>query len=271
MSGKEWFKIMLFDTHTHLNDSRFDEDREDVIQRARDEGVSLIVNVGFNRETIARTLHLADTYDFIYAAIGWHPHDAKDMQPSDLEWIEDIVNKHPKVVAVGEMGLDYYWDNSPREIQQDVFRQQIQLAKRVGKPVIIHDRDAHDDVLRILQEEDAAEVGGVMHCFGGDTEMAKACLDINFYISFGGPLTFKNAKLPKEVAASVPVERLLIETDSPYLAPHPLRGKRNESSYVAYVARAMADIKGLPVEQLAEITTENGKRLFGIECTSKRK
>jgi len=254
---------MLFDTHTHLNDQAFQEDREEVLQRALDEGVSLLVNVGYNRTTIPQTLELAEKYDFVYAAVGWHPHDAKDMTDEDLAWIEELAD-HPKVVAIGEMGLDYYWDNSPREVQKEVFRKQIALAKRVKKPIIIHDRDAHRDVVDILREEGASEVGGVMHCFGGSLDIARECLDLNFYISFGGPLTFKNAKKPKEVASQIPLDRLLIETDSPYLTPHPFRGKRNESSYVKYVAESMAELRGLSYEELCRITMENGKRLFRI-------
>lgn len=254
---------MLFDTHTHLNDLAFEEDREKVIGRAKEEGVSLLVNVGFNRLTIPQTLKLAESYDFIYAAVGWHPQDAGEMKEEDLIWIEELAT-HPKVVAIGEMGLDYYWDKAPRDVQKEVFRKQIALAKRVKKPIIIHDRDAHRDVVDILREEGADEVGGVMHCFGGSYELAQECLDLNFYISFGGPLTFKNAKKPKEVAKHIPLDRLLIETDSPYLTPHPFRGKRNESSYVKYVAQSLAELKEVSYEDICRITMENGKRLFRI-------
>ncbi|GAA0353341.1 TatD family hydrolase [Bacillus horti] len=255
---------MLFDTHTHLNDKAFDEDRQQVMQRAQEEGVSLLVNVGFNRETIPPTLQLAETYDFVYAAVGWHPQDASDFTQEHLSWIEELACTHPKVVAIGEMGLDYYWDNAPRDVQKDVFRQQIALAKRVKKPIIIHDRDAHRDVVDILKEEGADQVGGIMHCFGGSVEIAQECLDLGFYISFGGPLTFKNAKKPKEVAKYIPLDRLLIETDSPYLTPHPYRGKRNESSYVKHVAQSMAEIKEVSYEEICRITLENGKRVFGL-------
>lgn len=254
---------MLFDTHTHLNDLAFEEDREKVIRRAKEEGVSLLVNVGFNRATIPPTLKLAEDYDFIYAAVGWHPQDAGEMKEEDLGWIEELA-EHPKVVAIGEMGLDYYWDKAPRDVQKKVFRKQIALAKRVNKPIIIHDRDAHQDVVDILREEGADEVGGVMHCYGGNYELAQECLDLNFYISFGGPLTFKNAKKPKEVAKQIPLDRLLIETDSPYLTPHPFRGKRNESSYVTYVAQSLAELKEVSYEDICRITMENGKRLFRI-------
>jgi len=257
---------MLFDSHAHLNDAQFDKDREEVIRRAREEyGVSRVVNIGYNRETIRTALALTERYDFIYAAIGWHPHEAKDMTDDDLSWIESMT-EHPKVVALGEMGLDYYWDNSPRDVQQEVFRQQIRLARKVGLPIIIHDRDAHEDVLRILREEKAEEVGGVMHCFSGDWAFAQHCLDLNFYIGLGGPVTFKNAKIPKEIAQKVPIDRLLIETDCPYLAPHPHRGKRNETGYVRLVAQTIAELRGMTLEALAEHTTANACRLFGVEA-----
>lgn len=256
---------MLFDTHTHLDNQAFEEDRQQVVARAKEEGVSLLVNIGFNRETIPSTLRLAEEYDFIYAAVGWHPHDASDFTEKDLRWLEELAMTHPKVVAIGEMGLDYYWDNAPRSVQKEVFRQQIALAKKVKKPIIIHDRDAHRDVVDILKEEGAQEVGGIMHCFGGSLEIAQECLELGFYISFGGPLTFKNAKKPKEVAAQIPLDRLLIETDSPYLTPHPFRGKRNESSYVKLVAQSLAEIKNVSFEEICQITMENGKRVFQLE------
>ncbi|MBG9802091.1 TatD family hydrolase [Brevibacillus laterosporus] len=257
---------MLFDTHAHLNAEQFDEDRDDVIAGAQANGVSTIVNVGFNRETIPTTMELAEKYDFIYAVVGWHPQDAITMKEQDLEWLEEL-SKHPKVVGLGEMGLDYYWDTSPRDVQAEVFRKQIRLARKLQMPIIIHDRDAHQDIIDILREEKAGEVGGIMHCFSGSYELAKMALDMNFYISFGGPLTFKNAKKPKEVAAKIPLERLLIETDCPYLTPHPFRGKRNESAYVKYVAEEMAQIHGLPYEELAKITADNARRLFNIRET----
>lgn len=255
---------MLFDTHAHLNDPKFDDDREEVTRRAQEKyNVSRVVNVGYNRETIKSCLKLAETYDFIYAAVGWHPHDAKHMRDEDLTWIGSFA-AHEKVVALGEMGLDYYWDNSPRDVQADVFRKQIALAKEVNLPIIIHDRDAHEDVVQILREEHAEEVGGVMHCFGGDWEIAKACLDLGFYIGLGGPVTFKKADDVRDIARKVPIDRLLIETDCPYLAPEPKRGKRNETGYVYYVARKMAEVRGMSTEQLAAQTTENACRLFNI-------
>jgi TatD DNase family protein len=252
---------MLIDTHTHLDHSRFDNDREEVIQRAKDAGVERMINIGFNRETIPTTIALAEKYDCIYAAVGWHPVDSIDMMEGDLAWIESLCS-HEKVVAIGEIGLDYHWDTSPKDVQHQVFRDQLRLAKRIGKPVVIHNRDAHEDIVRLLREEGADEIGGVMHCFSGSWETAKQCLDMNFYISFGGPVTFKNARVPKEVLAKVPIDRLLFETDAPYLAPDPFRGKRNESAYVSYVAEAAAEIRGRSRKELEIITGENAGRCF---------
>ena len=254
---------MLFDTHVHVNAEQFNEDLDDVIERAKEAGVNNMVVVGFDQPTIIRAMELIETYDFMYAAVGWHPVDAIDMTEKDLHWIEELSN-HPKVVAIGEMGLDYHWDKSPKDVQMEVFRKQIRLAKKVGLPIIIHNREATADIVNILKEEAASEVGGIMHCFSGSAETALECINMNFYISLGGPVTFKNAKKPKEVAAAVPLDRLLIETDCPYLAPHPYRGKRNEPSYVKLVAEQIAEIKQLTIEEVSQATTENAKKLFGI-------
>jgi TatD DNase family protein len=256
-------RFMLFDTHVHLNAEQYEEDLEEVISRAQNAGVSHMVCVGFDRPTIQKAMELAERYDFIYACVGWHPVDAIDMKDEDLLWIEELA-AHPKVVAIGEMGLDYHWDKSPKDIQKEVFRKQIQLAKRVRLPIVIHNREATADIVEILKEEGAAEVGGIMHCFSGSPEVAVECLKMNFYISLGGPVTFKNAKKPKEVAELIPLEKLLIETDCPYLAPHPYRGKRNEPGYVKLVAEQIAEIKGLSFEEVATVTTANAKKLFDI-------
>ncbi|AIQ21422.1 MULTISPECIES: TatD family hydrolase [Paenibacillus] len=256
--------MFLFDTHTHLDAPQFDEDREEVIARAVEAGVSKMINIGFNRETIPSTMKLAESYDYIYAAVGWHPQDAIDMKEGDLDWIASLCS-HKKVVAIGEIGLDYYWDTSPKDVQHEVFRKQIGLARELNMPICIHDRDAHEDVVRILREEKANEVGGVMHSFSGSWETAKMCLNLGFHLSFGGPITFKNARVPKEVLAQTPLDRLLIETDAPYLTPHPFRGKRNESAHVKLVAEAAAEIKGLTWEELAKITYANALERFGIE------
>ncbi|RYG72704.1 TatD family deoxyribonuclease [Lentibacillus lipolyticus] len=254
---------MLVDTHVHLNVEQFAEDREETIQRAFEAGVHYMVVVGFNRETIPLALELAEQYETIYAAVGWHPVDAIDMRDEDLEWIEELT-AHPKVVAIGEMGLDYHWDKSPKDVQKDVFRKQIGLAKKVGMPIIIHNREATEDIIEVLQEENAKDVGGIMHCYNDDAKYVPTFLDMNFYISLGGPVTFKNATLPKDVAVEVPLDRLLVETDAPFLAPHPNRGKRNEPAYVKLVAEKIAELRGMPFDEVSRITTENAFAFFQI-------
>ncbi|SDN11466.1 TatD family hydrolase [Sediminibacillus halophilus] len=254
---------MLFDTHVHVNIDQFDEDREEVLQRAKEAGVEYMVVVGFDRETIPKALELAEKNPAIYAAVGWHPVDAIDMEDKDLEWIEELAS-HPKVVAIGEMGLDYHWDKSPKETQKEVLRKQIHLAKRVGLPIIIHNREATGDIIEILREENAAEVGGIMHCYNDSADFVQECLDMNFYISLGGPVTFKNATDPKEVAKIVPLDRLLVETDCPFLAPHPNRGKRNEPAYVKLVAEKIAELKEISFEEVSDATTNNAFKLFKI-------
>jgi len=257
-----WLK-MLFDTHVHLNARQFKEDRDIVIQRAFNEGVKYMVVVGFDHETIPLALEIAEKYETIFAAVGWHPVDAIDCRARDIDWIEEL-SSHPKVVAIGEMGLDYHWDKSPKEVQKDIFRKQIALAKKVDMPIIIHNRKATEDIIDILQAENAHEVGGVMHCYNDSMEYIETCLDMNFYISLAGPVTFKNAPLPKEVAKNVPIDRLLIETDAPFLAPHPYRGKRNEPAYVRIIAEYIANLKGITLETLGKQTTENAFRLFRL-------
>ncbi|MCQ6281857.1 TatD family hydrolase [Bacillus sp. EB600] len=254
---------MLFDTHAHLNAEEYKDDLDEVIARAQEAGVTHMVVVGFDRPTIEKAMELVDRFDFLYASVGWHPVDAIDMTEEDLVWIEELA-AHPKVVALGEMGLDYHWDKSPKDIQKVVFRKQIQLARKVHLPVIIHNREATADIIEILKEEKADEVGGIMHCFSGSPEIAQECVNMNFYISLGGPVTFKNAKRPKEVAAEIPLDKLLIETDCPYLTPHPYRGKRNEPGYVKLVAEQIAEIKGITYEEVAEVTSKNAKKFFGI-------
>ena len=255
---------MLFDTHVHLNAEQFNEDLQEVIDRAIAEGVTNMVVVGFDEITIKKAIELAENHDFLYASVGWHPVDAVDMTQEHLDWLKELAS-HPKVVALGEMGLDYYWDKSPKDIQKEVFRKQIRLAKEVNLPIIIHNRDATADIVEILKEENAGEVGGIMHCFSGSVETALECVEMNFYISLGGPVTFKNAKKPKEVAEAIPLDRLLVETDCPYLTPHPYRGKRNEPAYVKLVAQQIAELKGLTFEEVADETAKNTKKLFGIK------
>jgi len=255
---------MLFDTHVHLNARQYKDDREEVIRRATAAGVTYMVVVGFDRETIPLAISIAEENEHIYAAVGWHPVDAIDCTDEDLDWIEAL-SAHPKVVAIGEMGLDYHHDRSPKGVQKEVFRKQIALAKKVKLPIIIHNREATEDIIDVLQAEGADEVGGVMHCYNDSFDYVAACLAMNFYISLGGPVTFKNAPLPKEVAIQTPLDKLLIETDAPFLAPHPYRGKRNEPAYVTLVAEKIAELREIPVEEVGKITTENAVKLFNIK------
>ncbi|WP_320940296.1 TatD family hydrolase [Lysinibacillus capsici] len=255
---------MFIDTHVHLNADQYEEDLQEVIDRALEAKVERMVVIGFDRKTIERTMQLIEQYDFVYGVIGWHPVDAIDCTQQDLEWIEQLAS-HPKIVGIGETGLDYYWDKSPKDVQQELFRKQIQLAQKINLPIVIHNRDATGDVVEILREENAASVGGVMHCFSGSVETARECIAMNFMISLGGPVTFKNARLPKEVATEIALEHLMIETDAPYLAPHPHRGKRNEPAFVPLVAEEIARLKGLTIEEIAQATTANAKNFFGID------
>lgn len=255
---------MLFDTHVHLNADQFEDDLEETIERAQEAGVKYMTVVGFDEKTIPKAMEITEKYQNIYAAVGWHPVDAIDMTEEDLEWIEEL-SQHPKVVAIGEMGLDYHWDKSPTDVQKEVFRKQIRLAKKVKMPIIIHNREATDDIVEILKEENAEEVGGIMHCYSGPVETAQECIDMNFMISLGGPVTFKNAKLPKEVAKAIDLKHLLVETDCPFLAPHPNRGKRNEPAYVKLVAEQIAELKELTYEEVSETTTKNALEFFGIK------
>lgn len=257
---------MFIDTHVHLNNEQYNEDLDQVIERAFENNVKEMVVIGFDRPTIVRALELAEQYDFIYAAIGWHPVDAIDCTDEDLAWIEKLATEHSKVVAIGETGLDYHWDKSPKNVQETIFRKQIQLAKRVKLPIIIHNREATGDCVRMLIEEHAEEVGGVMHSFSASVEIAEVIIDkLNFYVGLGGPVTFKNAKTPKQVAAEIPLERIILETDAPFLAPHPNRGKRNEPSYIPLIAAEIAQLRGIEVEEVERVTTENAHRFYNIK------
>ncbi|MBP2662712.1 MAG: ycfH [Firmicutes bacterium] len=254
---------MLFDSHAHIDDNRFDEDRAAVIVRAKEAGLVGILNAGACMESSARSIALAEEHAFIYAGVGIHPHDAQEAKAGDYEQLAAWTCKS-KVVAIGEIGLDYYYDLSPREVQQQVFIGQLDVARQCNKPIIIHDRDAHGDLLAIVKKE-AKGLTGVFHCFSGSLEMAKEVIKLGFYISFAGPVTFaKDGKL-KEVAANVPLERLLVETDCPYLTPKPYRGRRNEPAYVKFTAEEVARVRNMEFAALAEAATTNTKRLFGIE------
>jgi TatD DNase family protein len=254
---------MLIDTHAHLEMREFNDDREDVIKRAREAGVEYIVTIGTTVESSRDAVLLAEKYDFIYAAVGIHPHEVKDILHPAYEILRRFA-KHKKVVAYGEVGLDYHYEHSPRTDQKRKFRDMLREARELDLPVIVHDRDAHEDTLRILSEEWSPDLGGVMHCFSGDLEMARKMIEMGFSLSIAGPVTFPKAESLREVVRQVPIEHLLIETDSPYLAPQPVRGKRNEPAYVRHTAEAIAAIKGLSFDDVCRITSYNAMQLFGI-------
>ena len=255
---------MLIDTHVHLNADQYEGEVDAVIERAKENGVEKFVVIGFDRKTIERTMELIESYDEVYGVIGWHPVDAIDCTDEDLEWIESL-SSHEKIVAIGEIGLDYHWDKSPKDIQKEVFIKQIELAKRVNLPIVIHNRDADKDTIDILESHDAKSVGGIMHSFhNGTDEQIDRVLNMGFYVSLAGVITFKNVKRPKEVAQYVPLDRLLVETDAPYLTPHPFRGKRNEPKLVRLVAEEIAQLRGISVEEVEKATTENAKRIYNI-------
>lgn len=251
------------DSHAHLDDDRFNDDRNELINSLKNNGIDLVLNPGADLKSSKNAVNIANKYKNIYAAVGCHPHDSKFMTYETIEIFKEYT-KNEKVVGIGEIGLDYYYDNSDREVQKKWFREQIKLAKEVDLPYIVHDRDAHEDVYRIIKEEHYDGTRGIIHCFSSSVEMAKEFIKLGFMISLGGPVTFKKAKTPKLVAKEIPLEYLLIETDSPYLTPVPYRGKRNEPSYVKYVAEEIAMIKNLPVEVVAEQTKENFKKLFKL-------
>lgn len=255
---------MIFDTHAHYNDEKFEDDRDTLLASMPENGIGLIMNACSNLGEIPDILALCDKYPFIYGAVGIHPEDAETAEDGYLDALREY-SKHPKIKAIGEIGLDYYWTTDTKEEQQRILGEQVDLARELGLPVIIHDREAHGDTLRILKEHKVWECGGVFHCYSGSAEMVKEITDkLGMYIAFGGSLTFKNAVKPREAAATVPIERLLIETDSPYLAPVPYRGKRNSSLYLPHVISQLSEIRGIAADELERITYENGKRLFGI-------
>ncbi len=265
--------MTLVDTHAHLDFRQFDSDRQAVVERARAAGVTAIVNVGADLDSSQRAVQLAGEHDMIYAAVGMHPHEAKQLDGATLAELRELA-RHPKVVAVGEIGLDFYRDRSPRDMQRRAFRAQLAWAAKLGKPVVIHDRDAHDEIMEILDEWAAglatsslAGRAGVLHTFSGNLSMAQRAMAMGFYISISGPVTYKNARQLPEIVRALPLDRLLVETDCPFLTPHPHRGKRNEPAYVRLVAEQIAALKGIPFDDLAEATTANARRLFDLPNT----
>lgn len=255
---------MIFESHAHYDDKQFDEDRDELLNSIRDNGIEYIVNVAASIETTKNTIKLVKEYPFVYGSVGVHPNDAAELNDEKFEWLREM-SKHEKIVAIGEIGLDYYWDEPDREVQKHWFDRQISLAKEVKLPMIIHSRDAAKDTLDMMIASDGKAVGGVVHCFSYPVEMAKEYLNLGFYIGVGGVVTFNNAKKLKEVVEYVPLDRILLETDCPYLAPVPNRGKRNSSLNLSYIAKEIAKIKCIDYDEVIDVTTMNAKKMYQIK------
>lgn len=256
------FAFNIFDTHSHYDDKSFDDDREKVISDIQENGVIGVLNCGSSLYGAEMSVKLSEQYDIFYAAVGIHPENANEFNEDSFEKIKELA-KSKKVKAIGEIGLDYYWEeNPPREVQKDVFRAQMKLAEELGLPVVIHDREAHGDTLEIMKE--FTNVKGIVHCFSGSVEFAKECLKLGYYIGFTGVVTFKNAKKILEVAKEVPLDRMLVETDCPYMAPAPFRGKRNQSDYIRYIVEKLAEIKGLEPKEINDQFIKNIKQLLKL-------
>ena len=253
---------MLFDTHAHMNDPAFDEDREEVLLGLQEKGVALMMNIGCSLASSRDCVAMANKYPFVYATVGTHPDTADEVDDTVLEEYRKLCKQESKVKAIGEIGLDYYYETIPREIQQRAFRLQMELARELQLPVVVHERNAHDDGMRIVKEFKG--VTGVFHCYSGSAEMARQLVDMGWYIGFTGVLTFKNARKAVETAQSIPLDRIVLETDCPFMAPEPFRGKRNDPGYLYRMAERLAEIRGISLEEVHRITTENGKRLYRI-------
>ena len=254
--------MMLFDTHAHMDDRAFDEDRAELLAALPDQGLALVMNPGCSLESSRNAVRLASEYDYIYAAVGSHPDAADEVNDAVLAEYRELCKLNPKVKAIGEIGLDYHYEDIPRQIQLKAFRAQMELARELGLPVIVHERDAHEDGMAVVR--DFPEVTGVFHCYSGSAEMARQLVDKGWYIGFTGVLTFKNARKAIEVASSIPLERIVLETDCPYMAPEPFRGRRNDPGKLYRMAEKLAEIRGLPVEEVQAITVENGRKLYRI-------
>ena len=254
---------MIFETHAHYDDESFNDDREALIRSLPEKGIGRIINVGASIETTKTTLELAAKYDYIYAAVGVHPSDISGLNEETFTWLKEQASL-PKTVAIGEIGLDYYWDKESHELQKEWFERQMELAKEVDLPIIVHSREAAQDTFDLIKSEHAGTTGGVIHCFSGSKEMAKEYIKMGYYIGVGGVVTFKNARVLKEVVESIPLERILTETDCPYLAPVPFRGKRNCSAYISYVLDMIAELKGISREEAEQVTYENARNMYRI-------
>lgn len=253
---------MIFDTHAHMDDRAFEEDREELLSRLPQEGIALLMNPGCSQASSLAAVELTKRYDYLYAAVGSHPDAADEVNEAVLDCYRSLCRENPKVKAIGEIGLDYHYEDIPRDIQQRAFRAQMELAREEKLPVIVHEREAHEDGMNIVAE--FPEVTGVFHCYSGSLEMAKWLIDRGWYIGFGGVLTFKNARKALEVAANIPLERIVLETDCPYMAPEPFRGKRNDPGKLYRVAEKLAQLRGLTAEEVQAVTLENGKKLYRI-------
>jgi TatD DNase family protein len=260
---------MFVDSHAHVDGPEFDQDRDEVIQRAQAAGISAILTIGTgdpHSGALERAVELADKYENVYAAVGVHPHDARLFDDEAERRITGIIKRSPRVIAWGEIGLDFHYDNSPRDVQLEVFRRQLKLARAASLPVIIHTREAEAETIEMLKSEWAGcGLPGILHCFSGSSQLAQQGIELGFYVSFSGILTFKKAQDLRDVAKQVPMDRLLIETDCPFLAPVPFRGKRNEPGYVVEVARCLAEVHGVKMEEIARVTSENFARLFNLQ------
>ena len=254
---------MLFDTHAHMDDRSFDADRRELLGSLPGAGISLLMNPGCSYESSLNAIRLSQQYDYIYAAVGSHPDVADEVDEALIEQYRELAARQPKIKAIGEIGLDYHYEDIPREIQQRAFRMQLALAQELGLPVIVHEREAHEDGLRIVDE--FPTVKGVFHCYSGSAEMAKELIKRGWYIGFTGVLTFKNARKAIEVASAIPMDRIVIETDCPYMAPVPFRGKRNDPGKVFYMAEKLAQLRGISPEEAARIPLENGQRLYRMD------
>ena len=253
---------MLFDTHAHLDDRAFDDDRTELLAGLPGQGLALVMNPGCSLESSRNVVKNAKEHDYIYAAVGSHPDVADEVNEAVIDEYRMLCKQNPKVKAIGEIGLDYHYEDIPRDIQQKAFRMQMELARELKLPVIIHERDAHEDGMAMIRE--FPDVTGVFHCYSGSAEMARQLVDRGWYIGFTGVLTFKNARKAVEVASSIPLERIVLETDCPYMAPEPFRGKRNDPGKLYRMAEKLAEIRGLSVEEIHAITVENGKKLYRI-------
>ena len=253
---------MLFDTHAHMDDHAFDEDRAELLTGLPGQGLALVMNPGCSLESSRNAVKLAREYDYIYAAVGSHPDAADEVNEAVLAEYRELCKLNPKVKAIGEIGLDYHYEDIPREIQLKAFRMQMELARELGLPAIVHERDAHEDGMAVVR--DFPEVTGVFHCYSGSAEMARQLTDRGWYIGFTGVLTFKNARKAIEVASAIPLDRIVLETDCPYMSPEPFRGRRNDPGKLYRMAEKLAEIRGLSVDEIQAITTENGKRLYRI-------